>query len=235
MEPIRSERAKLTLPIRVVVAANIAASSFRSECSLSTFLVMITGKPSTLFLEIQGPLCENGLVLGSRNPILGNELTDQLSGDLDHRGNIAGCENHSPESTLACFQLVQARCRAWSKFLDSPHKRIRNHLRASPGNVCERICLAEAWPGAMTEDSCPTQDVSVVWFEAGMGQVNYARRACDGRPFGHVGQKVFLDDFLILGGPLGRRREKMVDTLRAKSVLSWRCSAFVEELRDGVC
>ena len=127
MEPIRSERAKLTLPIRVVVAANIAASSFRSECSVSTFLVMITGKPSTLFLEIQGPVCGR-LVLGSRNPILGNELTDQLSGDLDHRGNrlIAGCENHSPESTLACFQLVQASCRAWSKFLDSPHNRIRN-------------------------------------------------------------------------------------------------------------
>src|ERR1700728_4374960 len=37
----------------------------RSECRPSTFLLMITGKRSTRFGEIQGPVCVDGRVLPS--------------------------------------------------------------------------------------------------------------------------------------------------------------------------
>jgi hypothetical protein len=39
----------------------------RSEFHLVTFLLVITGKRSTLFVEIQGPVCVDGLVLRSRS------------------------------------------------------------------------------------------------------------------------------------------------------------------------
>jgi hypothetical protein len=39
----------------------------RSEFHLVTFLLVITGKRSTLFVEIQGPVCVDGLVLRSPN------------------------------------------------------------------------------------------------------------------------------------------------------------------------
>jgi len=44
-------------------AANMAAFTFPFGFRLLTFLVMITGKRSTLFGEIQGPVCVDGLVL----------------------------------------------------------------------------------------------------------------------------------------------------------------------------
>jgi hypothetical protein len=39
----------------------------RSEFRLPTFLLVITGKRSTLFVEIQGPVCVDGLVLRSNS------------------------------------------------------------------------------------------------------------------------------------------------------------------------
>ena len=52
-------------------AANMAAFTFPFGFRLLTFLVMITGKRSTLFGEIQGPVCVDGLVLEQRKSHFG--------------------------------------------------------------------------------------------------------------------------------------------------------------------
>jgi hypothetical protein len=64
---------------RVALLAREADASgivrFRSECCLSSFLSMITGQRSTLFVEIQGPVCVDGLVLQSSWCRFGNVNT----------------------------------------------------------------------------------------------------------------------------------------------------------------
>jgi hypothetical protein len=66
----RWESGLVTASIPRRVADKLGTPPFRPDCASQNFSIIVTKKRSTRFYEIQGPVCVDGLVLGSSQALM---------------------------------------------------------------------------------------------------------------------------------------------------------------------